>query len=252
MNFAKLSSAELRKFLAMHEREMSDSLSRDELVVSAQNLYEHLSKNQDTVPFTVTYPVLDLVLATVIQLEGEHTYTFGDILQVYPHFVTAFELDYNHYLTPQRVVRILQFMDKLKSIDPFDFGKYHKEYALFDKYFSGPELYLRAANYIMYKYENLVTRERIALDQEVLEQSDIKQYLADLTDVSDIQELLDRWYYHFNITKYDENERLNLICKYIFAEEVMFNGLYRTYVDSSYDRYAALSMFSPCERPRHQ
>ena len=250
MNFSRLSTNEMQAFLALHDINTTIN-SREEYISECTRLYQHLYNNRHNGQFKATRAVVDLAIAQQTILGGSEKYTIDYITEHYRTFANYFRLDLDNIYTPQSVIRILNYMDRLAFIDPLDFGKYNDEYDMMSRYFNGPELYLRAMNLIMYKYEYIKNdEERRTLDDELNGKQDLRTYLSDLTDVSDVEELVKRWYIHFNFVRYTESEQLNLIAKYIFAEEVMFNRMYRKYVDSNYDQYAPLSLFPSCER-RH-
>jgi hypothetical protein len=135
------------------------------------------------------------------------------------------------------------------EIDAFDFVKYKNEYDLFRKYFTGLELYLRTAIYILYKYEYITNlNDRLLLDKEMNNSTEQATDLELLTDSFEPKELVMKWYYHFNPDR-DNLESFvdDLLSKHIGCENVVFNSLYKKYVDSSWNRYTEL-WFADCKR----
>jgi hypothetical protein len=133
------------------------------------------------------------------------------------------------------------------KVDVFDFDTFKKEYNLFKKYFKGTELYIRTAVWIAYKYEWLKTeKERDILDKEAVKGK--KEFLERTTDVFEFLEILERWYAHFNPEKNNEEELDEILSSYVTCEDVLFNKLYRKYVDKEWNVRTKL-WFADCQRP---
>lgn len=125
------------------------------------------------------------------------------------------------------------FMDEAKytTIDVFDFPRYKKEYQAFSHYFADVELYLRLAIFLDYKYNYLRTmEERYTLDQSLSN----KKALIDITDIFDTPKLLLLWYLHFNPEMANEETVNEVLDKYESHEDVLFNRLYKKYVNPNY------------------
>lgn len=124
--------------------------------------------------------------------------------------------------------------------DPFDFATYPEDKAIFDKYFTKIELYLRLAIWINYKYDYIQTaKDRADLMAEYAAKSAdgavaAKEFLVKLTDAFDTTALLTQWYQHFAPAKVaDVDTHLQT---YINCEGQLFNKLYKKYVDQSFDQ----------------
>lgn len=134
------------------------------------------------------------------------------------------------------------------DIDVFDFDTYQEEFDKFKTLFTGTELYLRAAIYILYKYTYLrTTEEKDKLEQEYQASQDKKKFLETMTNVFDIRDLLARWYSHFNPEKLTPEFIDKTMDTYIECEDVLFNRLYRRYIDKSIPERNKL-WFAECKR----
>jgi hypothetical protein len=117
----------------------------------------------------------------------------------------------------------------------FDFSRnkdlYKAQSIFLSKYFKDVELFLRMAVLMDYK-SKLNKKENLKLDTEISKMT--KRELQNLLDVVDIQFLLEQWYSFFAPEKLlEENFIENLLIKYHSWEGVLFNRLYKKYVDNS-------------------
>lgn len=117
------------------------------------------------------------------------------------------------------------------KIDPFDFETYKKEYALFSKYFENSDLYIRVANWILYKYEYLKTdAQRKKLYDELNNASDRQSFLDKMTTVTDVGLIAKRWYLHFNPDKAGDDHINLILTKYSSDILKLWKNLYFEYV----------------------
>jgi hypothetical protein len=140
----------------------------------------------------------------------------------------------------------------LGDIDPFDFEKYPKDLALFKKYFDGLELYLRLALWIFSRYYDLDDRQIRELLEDLKEAQDEgeeaeEDFLADKTEDSLEKELLSYWYLHWNQDLANLKDVDRIFNRYYNCEEVLFNRLYRKYVDPDWEDVEL--WMGECENP---
>lgn len=133
-------------------------------------------------------------------------------------------------------------------MDIFDFEKYHRIYKHFAKFFSNIELYLRTALYIDYVYSHDDPNDIILILEQMENEFTTKLKLENLTDVLNQEELLMSWYKHFNPINatYDHIEKTFI--SYYEAEDVLWNRLYKKYVDPNWDTNTSL-WFNSSIRP---
>lgn len=135
-----------------------------------------------------------------------------------------------------------------QEADLFDFtqGTVASDYTLLSSFYSGLELMLRT--YALQNYRSLLSPEdNIKLNSEfnMIVQQHNKQYLDTLLNVVDVEDMLEAWYRHFNPEKIAE---ITLFLeKYSTCEDVLFNRLYKKYVDPQ-AIYTKL-WFADCQRP---
>lgn len=121
------------------------------------------------------------------------------------------------------------------EINIFDFSRnqdlYKATHLKMAKYFKDVELFLRMAVLMDYK-SKLNKKENLKLDTQISKMT--KRELKNLLDVVDIQFLLEQWYSFFAPEKLLEDNFIeNLLIKYHSWEGVLFNRLYKKYVDDS-------------------
>ncbi len=117
------------------------------------------------------------------------------------------------------------------------------EYALMEKYFSGPELLIRTANLIMYKnyiFKQSGQKGIDELEQQIKSSKSPKKFLTDITDTFEYKELLKKWYNHFAKELNTKKHIDDILIRYTDAENVLFNRLYIKYVDPDWDERAPL------------
>jgi len=93
-------------------------------------------------------------------------------------------------------------------------------FSTMSRHFQGVELYLRTA--IM-----------IDTDNEIDIDSESAETLRKTTDEFDTHKLLVAWYQHFAPEKVDDAD--NIMQKYVNCESVLFNSLYKKYVDNNWE-----------------
>lgn len=140
----------------------------------------------------------------------------------------------------------------LKDIDPFDVNKYKEDYQLISQFYSGPELYFTAANFILYKYGESNHKGHEGLMREISTAANKKEYIDNITCVFILEVILLYWYMHVNPAKADYDFVRGLMVKYEQAEDILINRLYKKYVDPKHDEYAHQLWIRdpPCQRPR--
>ena len=141
----------------------------------------------------------------------------------------------------------------MTDCDIFDFKKYKNTYKLFEDYFEGVELYLRCAIFIDYCYNyNLNKNDRKILFDELNKLSDkkLRKKLEELTDVFENYELLSSWYDHFSPNLDNEDNLDFILKKYEFCESVLFNRLYKKYVDNNWKEIKLWFYTSECDKRR--
>jgi hypothetical protein len=121
------------------------------------------------------------------------------------------------------------FEDNYPTIDLFDFDTYAEDYILFSQYFVDLELVLRTAIWISYKYGRLDPEERRELMQEYNTKFAKGQWLENLTDVFEHQQLLYSWMKHFNPRLLENFTKIST--NYQHYPGLYFNRAYRRYVD---------------------
>lgn len=131
-------------------------------------------------------------------------------------------------------------------MDLFDFKKYSDIYQIFSRYFSGIELFLRTANMIDYTYDRSMTQ---GASQELLEElrTANAERLERLTDVINQQSMLLAWYSHYNAKNATEEYVDEILGEYFSCEDVMWNRLYKKYVDDTWKTDTKL-WFGDCNR----
>lgn len=149
---------------------------------------------------------------------------------------------------PTQVHRDLELPD----IDPFDFDKYSEDYDLLKNYFSGVELYVRLANFILYKYGWLPSRDRNQLIEEVETAQNPKKILENLTDSFRPEELLAYWYLKWNPDYATEEKIEKILQLYVECEDILFNRLYRKYVDEDWNDVPLWFAKCPASRQKNK
>jgi len=92
-------------------------------------------------------------------------------------------------------------------------------------------------------------RDRLDLYKEFDAAKDKKAFLERMTDVFEIQGMLIKWYQHFNPEKEDLSKFTEQILeRYTTCEDVLFNRLYRKYVNPQWSEKSKL-WFADCKRP---
>jgi len=119
-------------------------------------------------------------------------------------------------------------------MDIFNFSGYSNIYDIFKKHFVGIELYLRAANFIDYVYNSNKSSTQINKIINDLK-SHNKNHLELLTDVVVLDEMLFKWYEHFNKTNANYDFIDETLVKYNLCEDVLWNRLYKKYVDPDWN-----------------
>lgn len=126
-----------------------------------------------------------------------------------------------------------KFEDITGNVDIFDFEKYQEDFSLLSQYFDGVELYLRTANWIMYKYIRLTTdEERAELHSDLEKQVNKHDWLSGFTSLMDTLQLLWSWFKHFRPhlldTVISKHEKFSRHMSYVF------NKVYRLHVDPNH------------------
>lgn len=124
------------------------------------------------------------------------------------------------------------------NIDVFDREKFIADYKLFEKYFSGMELYVRIYCWILYKYirlgdkEDILELENDLLYDKGLPRKNTKEWLENLTDMFEPEHFIYSWYKHFKPSVlYNVH---HLAVKYKNHYNHFFNMLYDRYVDKDH------------------
>lgn len=146
---------------------------------------------------------------------------------------------------------------KKTKLDIFDFDKYPKEHRVFKYFYSDLELHLRFAIFISYKYGHLSKENRSILNLSISKKTGVplkiykkngclkgtpidKEYLDMLTDTFEPYYLVKYWYFHYNPEKYsDKNKIYKMLERYRLYEDVIFNKIYKLYVDPDW-QYSCL------------
>lgn len=133
------------------------------------------------------------------------------------------------------------FEDVSGNVDVFDFQLYKDDLELFQQYFTGLELYIRLAGWLLYKYVRLTEeseRQELFLDlifsdvETQIPRTNTKEWLELMSDVFDPEQMLWSWYKHFKPSVlYNVN---NLYVKWQNHLNVFLNMLYRRYVDENH------------------
>lgn len=142
--------------------------------------------------------------------------------------------------------------DNTPHVDVFDFKAYFEDFLIFTRYYTGLELYLRAAIWISYKYEYIQTpEERTTLDDEFRENKKKREYLDSVTDTFEPRSFVEKWYQHFNPQKLQPGFIDYVMNKprYLAHPDCIFNQLYRKYVDREWDTIAVLWFSQRDENP---
>lgn len=134
----------------------------------------------------------------------------------------------------------------LEDIDPFDFDGYPRDFELFSEYFDGIEKYLRLAIWILYKYAYLPEEDREKLHEDLERSRDRRDFLVKLTDAFRAADLPGYWYIHWNPAKATKDFIQETLNRYIFCEDVLFNRLYKIYVDPDWEETKL--WFADCPR----
>mgnify|MGYP001170147072 CR=1 FL=1 len=121
-----------------------------------------------------------------------------------------------------------------ETVDVFDFEteNHRKIFNTMSRHFSGIELYLRTAILIDYVY-NLQDKSGAEETLEEIETHDAET-LSGMTDMFDVRTFFIAWYNHYAPDKIAEVDAL--LQKYNNKESLLFNNLYRKYVDPNAER----------------
>lgn len=136
------------------------------------------------------------------------------------------------------------------KVDVFKFESFKTEKKVFEKFYSGLELYLRLAIFLEYKYNYLSVENRDVLDFRVDKKTGKvllvkrvngklkgtptgKKYFDEITNVFEPYHIIKRWYEHFDPERPKKNV-LNLAEKYSGYEDAAFNKMYKKYVDEEW------------------
>ena len=140
----------------------------------------------------------------------------------------------------------------LKSVDIFDFDDVHrKSFNRFRGFYSGVELFLRSAVYASYKNYLFLQQGESAiqnLDASIAMSMNPKKLVDKITNMVDIQALLASWYLHYNPDMILKTEEI--LEKFVTCEDVLFNRLYRKYVDKNPGKPDQKLWFASCKRPK--
>jgi hypothetical protein len=136
----------------------------------------------------------------------------------------------------------------MKVIDFFDFETHRSEFDIMKQMFSGIELYLRTAVYISYKQylrHQGGEKECAKIEDAIKTAPNKKKMVSTITNAVDLQALVSGWYLHFNPELIPKTEEL--LEKFVTCEDVLFNRLYRKYVDP--DAPDMKLWIADCKRP---
>jgi hypothetical protein len=126
-----------------------------------------------------------------------------------------------------------------RPIDIFDIKVFHLENELLSRYYSNLELLLRTSILVDYIHNHRkITKKgyyKLMTEFKSYEKKDFDNIL----NVFDMQYLLEKWFYHFKKTNKDADKTdiqvENLLLKYRSHENMLWNRLYKKYVDKNWN-----------------
>lgn len=127
--------------------------------------------------------------------------------------------------------QLYSIFNLIQGFDPFAFDQYPQDYKLLSKYFEGPELYIRLASWLLYKYTWLKSEgDRKALDEQVGRTKNKERSIAALTESYLPDSMIAYWYLHFN-PSLATIKQVNLIAeRYRHHLAELWRRLYKKYV----------------------